>query len=332
MSIAIDVQNKLKANRHIVYITEADELLAAWQFKRKHSARRSMNLSAVPTEWRMSAPPDNTNALMPCYVTIHRKSGRTFTRVKPASGYSTIDCHGHGARWEISVPDLDALEAVTFAKRNLAPWPSPIMDMATLALVCKDLGMTGTAIPKVINNRQYIAFSGYPGLRTQLPGTLYSLRNQKIINMAIGALGIRRMVRNGGLITLCITVPLTIAECFLSDNATLPVLVGSLASELIKVGIGALMGAVFGIAAGGFTAFAFVPIATAILVSVSVGFGLNFLDDKYQLTRKLTAVLEDLSDQVENAAGQALYNTQRSLYEGFYYILKSGGLSAPLHR
>ncbi len=332
MAIAAAIQNKLKANRHIVYITEADELMAAWQFKRKHSARRSMNLSAVPTEWRMSAPPDNPNALMPCHVIIRRKSGRTFTHVKPTGGNSTMDCHGHGGRWDISAPDLDALEAVIFAKRNIAPWPSPIMDMATLALVCKDLGIAGTAIPKVINNRQYIAFSGYPGLRTHLPGTLYSIKNQKIVKMAIGALGIRRMVRNGGLITLCITVPLTIVECFLSDNATLPVLVGSLASELMKVGIGALMGTIFGIAAGGFTALAFVPITTAILVSVGVGFSLNFLDDKYQLTQKLTAVLKDLNDQVENDARQALYSTQRSLSEGFYYILRSGGLRAPLHR
>lgn len=125
---------------------------------------------------------------MPHHVAIHRKSGRTFTRVKPAREYSSLDCHGHGSRWEISAPDLDALEAVTFAKRNIAPWPSPVFDMATLALVCNDLGITGKAIPKVINNRQYIAFSGYPGLRTRLPGTLYSIKNQKIIVFFVSAI------------------------------------------------------------------------------------------------------------------------------------------------
>lgn len=112
----------------------------------------------------------------------------------------------------------------------------------------------------------------------------------------------------------------------------MPVLVGNLASELVKVGIGAVMGAIFGIAAGGFTALAFVPITTVIFVSVGVGFSLNFLDDKYHLTEKLIAVIDDLSDRVESEAGQALYNTQRSLYEGLYYILKSSGLHVPLYR
>ena len=50
MSIATELQSKLEQNQKIIFITEADELLAAWQFKRKSSTKRSKNLAMVPTE------------------------------------------------------------------------------------------------------------------------------------------------------------------------------------------------------------------------------------------------------------------------------------------
>ncbi len=177
MSISTDIETKLKSNHRIVFITDADDLLAAWQFQRKSSNKRSKNLSAVPTEWRYSAPPDKKSPVMPVHVSFSRKGGQSFSTVKPEREYSTVDCHCHGRRLNFSVPDLNALDSVGFVKRNVAPYVSPILDTGTLALVCKDLGITDKAIPKVINGRQYIAFSGYPGLRTYFPGTIYSAKN-----------------------------------------------------------------------------------------------------------------------------------------------------------
>jgi hypothetical protein len=78
------------------------------------------------------------------------------------------------------------------------------MDTVTLSRVSKDLGITGKAIPKVIKGRQYIAFSGYSGLRTLFAGTIYSARNTKIIKMGIGALGIKNMVKSGDILTICL--------------------------------------------------------------------------------------------------------------------------------
>ncbi|MBT8340548.1 MAG: hypothetical protein HKP58_01265, partial [Desulfatitalea sp.] len=136
---------------------------------------------------------------MPCHVTIRRKLSQTHQTIRPAPEYSAIDCHGHGRRKTITPGDLNALTAVSFARRNVAPYISPILDLRTLALVCKDLGITGRAIPKVINGRQYIIFKGYPGLRTLFPSTIFFAKNRKIITMAIGALGIKHMVRSGAI-------------------------------------------------------------------------------------------------------------------------------------
>ena len=275
----------------------------------------------APTEWRYSVPPDDKCPLMPCHVSYQHKAGRSFGHVKPAFEYSTRSCHHtYGANATISVPDLDALDAVSFAKRNVAPYVSPILDAATLALVCKDLGLVGRAIPKVINGRQYIAFTGYAGLRTLFPGTIYSAMNRKIIKMAIGALGIKNMVRNGGILTFCITVPLTILECYLNDHHSLATFAGNLASDLIKIGIPALMASLFGMAVGTVTTIAAAPIATVIVVGIFTGAILNYFDDRYGLTERLIESLDKFVQElpvnvemVQKSMARAPHEIERSI-------------------
>jgi hypothetical protein len=316
MSIAEDLKIKLKNNQHTIFVTDADELLAVWQFKRKNTFKHSIDFSRVAKEWRCSAPPNDRSPLMPCHILIRCKAGRTFSTVTPPFEYSTSACHGHGTSFAISAPDIDTLQAITFVKRNVAPYISPILDAGTLALVCKDLGITGRAIPKVIKGRQYIAFSGYPGSRTNFPGTIYSADNRKIITMAIGALGIKNMVKTGGILTICITVPLTILEAFLQDHATCYDLLGHLASDLIKIGISVVMGLIAGLVAGGIVTFAFAPIAAAITISLFVGLGLNYIDQNYGMTEKLISVLEDLNDQISKSIQNGIDDVQRSAYRG----------------
>jgi hypothetical protein len=238
-----------------------------------------------------------------------------------------MDCHGHGMAKHISISDLDALETVAFAKRNLSPYVSPILDTGTLALVCKDLGISGRAFPKVIKGRQYIAFSGYAGLRTLFPGTIYSAKNRRIITMAIGSLGIRNMVKTGGILTICITVPLTVLEAFLADHATCYDLAGELASDLIKVGVASVMGAAAGILAGGFTLVACAPIIVIIFVSGFTGAGLNWADEHFGLTEKLIAGLEAMSKEIGKTAG----NTENFIYRGTKGFLRSQGIKIPHH-
>jgi hypothetical protein len=134
--------------------------------------------------------------------------------------------------------------------------------------------------------------------------------------MAIGALGIKNMVKSGGVLTICITVPLTILEAFLKDNSSIYELAGNLASDLFKIGVSSVMGAIFGLAIGGVVTVAAWPIAITIGVSVFAGIGLNALDRHYKLTDKLIVVLENLSDQIAEAARNGIDAAQRSAYRG----------------
>lgn len=322
MSIAEDLELKLKNNQRSIYITDADDLLGAWRHRMEKTSRscRCFDFSRVPTEYRLSAPRDLTAECMPCHVTLHRnKFGKVTKTMKPASEHSSIACHGHGRMKTITPQELeamDATDAVSFARRNVAPYVSPIMDSFTLARVCNDLGISGQAIPKVIQGRQYIAFVTTSGVRQIFPSTLYASNNRKIITMAIGALGIKNMVKNGGMLTICITVPLTILEAFLKDHSSIYTLAGNIASDLLKIGISSVMGGIAGLAFGGVVTVAALPIAITIAVSVGVGIGLNVLDKQYHLTEKLSAALENLSKQISETTKNEIYETKRSVYRG----------------
>lgn len=231
MNIEPELRAQLKNNQRTIFITEADELLAAWQFQRKSSPKRSKNTSMVPTQWRYSVPPGEKSPLMPCHVSYRCKAAHASSSVKPATEYLTSYSTSACCQTYETSPNLKALDVVDYAKRNMAPYVSPILDAVTLGLVAEDLGLSGRAIPKVINGRQYIAFVETTGARVVFPGTLYAARNRKIINMAIGSLGIKNMAVKGGILTICITVPLTILECYLKDTHSLAAFAGTLTSD-----------------------------------------------------------------------------------------------------
>ncbi len=321
MSIDADLRRELKKNDYTLDIIEADELIAVWRYKRSNRFTRSVDFSRVPQQWRYSAPPSDSDDLMPCHVSLELTSARDYSRIVPA--YELADrlgsCHHSGRRWsDRQVPSLTELDAVEFAKRNVTPYISPILDARTLALVCNELGLKGKAVPKVIKGRQYIILSGYPGLRNRLPGTIYSASNRKIVQMAIGALGIKGMVKSGARLTIGLTVPLTILECFLKDQATMASLIGDVASDLAKIGIGAIMSAIAGIAVGTVVSYAVVPIFVTIAVSVLGGIAMEQIDKHFGLTDKLIEKIEKYiqgirkkREEMENKLGRVLHEADR---------------------
>jgi uncharacterized membrane protein (Fun14 family) len=305
-----DLKRELVKNDHELYITEVDELIAAWRYQKSNQFIRSSDFSRVPEQWRYAAPPTASDNLLPCHISYRVKGCHASSQVRPAPELGdAAACHrgatpGAAAR---AIPSLTELDAVGFAKRNVSPYVSPILDVYTLALVCKDLGLTGRAETKIINGRQYVIFKGYPGLRKLFPGTRYLADNRKIIQMAIGGLGIKHMVKSGAMLTIFITVPLTILECLLKDQYIMSALIGTVASDLTKIGIGSIMAYIAGLVAGAYISVAIVPIGVAIGVGLIAGWGLEWLDKKFQLTGKLVSALEKLGDQMVEFEAQTKY-------------------------
>ncbi len=294
MSIETDLRQAIKQNDQYLYLVDVDDLIAAWRFQRCNKLTHSYDFSRVPTEYRYSAPPSETSKLMPCHVSFKAKTAHGAITPVQASKYGgTAACHQSAfpqTRW---IPSIDELEAVGFAKRNISPYISPIVDSVTLARVIKDLGITGKAIPKVINGRQRIAFSGYAGQRSIFRGTLYARNNMKIVQMAIGALGIKHMVKSGARLTIYLTVPLSVLECFLKDQTTMAQLIGNVSMDLAKVGIASVIGGAVGLGVSAVVASAAVPIFFTILVCVAAGYIVEEIDQQYGLTQRLVKLIEE---------------------------------------
>jgi hypothetical protein len=203
---------------------------------------------------------------------------------------------------------VNELEAADFANRNVAPYISPFVDSITLARLTKDLGICGKAVTKEINGRQYVIFSGYAGLRTIFRGTRYSLDHHKVVQMGIGKLGIKNIVKSGARLTIYITVPLTILECILKDEVTMSQLLGKVTADLLKICISALIG-IIGLAIVGSTSAVSMPLFAVIAISMVVGASANALDSNFKLTEKLTALIQT------SLAGKSIDNRSSKLIQ-----------------
>jgi hypothetical protein len=147
--------------------------------------------------------------------------------------------------------------------------------------------------------------------------------------MAIGALGIKNMVKSGGILTISLSVPLTVLEAFLKDHSSVYELAGNLASDLIKIGVSSLMGYIAGILVGAWTTIVFWPVVIAIGVGIGAGYLSGYLldkvDAKYQLAEKLSAMLEDMSSQIEQSAKNTIHDVKRGAYRGLGGFIRSQG-------
>jgi hypothetical protein len=282
--IDADLSVEWEKNDHVLYIVEADDLIAAWCFQKRNRLKRSYDFSRVPTEFRYSAPPSSNAPLLPCHVTFNNDK---------AGGARSVSCHQGSYNGMRLISSINHLEAIDFAKRNVAPYVSPIMDAHTLAIVIKDLGITGKASPKIIKGRQYIVLCGYPGHRMILRGTVYSSQNAKIIQMALGAAGIHNMVKSGARLTIYLTVPLSILQCILEDEMMMSSLVGRTTSDLIKLALSSIAMVLVGVVIGKVIAVAAAPIFAAIVVGLVVSWELDAIDRSYGLTEKLVKLFEN---------------------------------------
>jgi hypothetical protein len=303
-----------------MHIMEVDELIAAWCFQRRNKHTRSYDFSQVPTEYRYGAPPNGNSPLMPCHVSLYSVTSNDISAAHSSRNFmSTAACHEGAFAQRRSVLSISELEAVDFVKRNVAPYISPIVDTITLARVIKDLGITCKAVAKEIRGRQYIVFSGYAGLRTLFRGTKYSRNNARIIQMAIGSLGIKNMIKGGARLTIYLTVPLTILYCILNDDTTMAEVLGNLTTDLLKIGISSIVGGAAALMAGAAVAYVAVPIIVAIVVCTGTGYLLDEIDSRYGVTKTL---IEFIKAYQENAA-DAMASGVNIAGRGFYYGVDS---------
>jgi len=165
----------------------------------------------------------------------------------------------------------------------------------------RDLGVTGRVMENVVRGKSYVVFKGHPGLRNIFTAPRYLASNAKVVDMAIGKAGIKASIRSGARLTVFLTAPLIVLEHVLKDQFLLSNLIADLAVSIVKVGIATIVAAVAATTIGTVTTVAAAPLALAIFVGLSVSWGLEKLDQKLAITKKLGTVLRDIE---ENTIGK----------------------------
>ena len=73
MSIETDLKREIQKNSHELFITEVDELIAAWRYRKCNRFTRSVDFSRVPEQWRYAVPPSACDDLLPCHISYRLK-------------------------------------------------------------------------------------------------------------------------------------------------------------------------------------------------------------------------------------------------------------------
>ena len=179
-------------------------------------------------------------------------------------------------------------------------------DLKALYTLAKDMRTPlGRVYFKSYGGKAHIVLKGSPRLRTILTGTRYGVRNAKVVNMGLGRAGIVKSAKGGTIITMILMTVWNVVDYAMRDEATLGGLLGSIAVDVVKAGIGGVIGAAAGSLAVGTLvvgSFALGPLVVAVGVGLFAGYLLDKLDSKYQLTERTQRLFEQGIAKLEAAA------------------------------
>ncbi|WP_020159901.1 hypothetical protein [Methylobacter marinus] len=119
--------------------------------------------------------------------------------------------------------------------------------------------------------------------------------------MRLGRAGAINAARSGGILSVVLMSAYRVVDYFLTDQATLSRLIGSLATDVVKIGIatGASIAAAYGVVALGVTV-AIGPILAVVIVGIGSSYALGKIDTRYGITDRVIQALDEL-DENENA-------------------------------
>lgn len=182
-------------------------------------------------------------------------------------------------------------------------------DAVTVAKLVGDLGGIGAkAYIKTYGGKPHIILKGQPSLRRILTGTKYGIKNPKVVSMGLGKAGAVAAAKQGGILTMVLLTAYRVVDYVLTDEATLSQLIGTLATDVIKVGITTAASIGAAVVVGGITTLAIGPIVAVVAVGVGVAMLLEYADNSLGITDRVIAGIDELSQSTENYLAQQKSN------------------------
>ncbi|MBU2112593.1 MAG: hypothetical protein KKE94_02335 [Gammaproteobacteria bacterium] len=176
-----------------------------------------------------------------------------------------------------------------------------------------ELGLTGKAVIKEIQGRSYVILKGYPGLREKLTGTRYLASNPKVVDLAIGTKRVSNAMISGARLSIFVAVPMTVLQFLISEQSTLLRLVGTIASDLVKIGLSTVIASAAGMAAGAITTVAAGPIVAAIAFGIATAITLEYLDRTFGVTNALVNAMEKAKQRTFGELARQIVTFERNL-------------------
>lgn len=185
-----------------------------------------------------------------------------------------------------------------------------IKDVVTASMLINQLGSFSIKATTYVNSNgtELIKISGYPGVRKILNAPVFAAKNPKIVDLGIGKYGFAKSVIEGTRLTFYVAAAYRTLDFILNDERSLAEFIGSLATDVVKIGIVSVVTFVVG-------SVVVTPlIAFNLVIVIGVGFfaawGLNKLDQKFGVTDKVVEYID--------AAQQEFAEKAREMEDGFW--------------
>ncbi|KAB7624105.1 hypothetical protein [Alkalilimnicola sp. S0819] len=161
------------------------------------------------------------------------------------------------------------------------------LDVVAAGRLIKEFGFTGRAVAKTVHGKTYIILKGDRRLRSRLPGTRYSAKHPKLVNLGVGHRGRLASSVKGFRLTVFAAVGMTVlSECLADEFVVTRLLIG-VTGDVVKAGMAAAAGLIAGALVGMVTTIVVGPVFVAVLVGAMVGAGLQALDSRLGITETL---------------------------------------------
>ena len=171
-------------------------------------------------------------------------------------------------------------------------------DAINTSLVISKLGSFGLRATTFVNEKgtELIKISGYAGIRKILNAPLFSLKNPKVVDIGIGKYGLAKSVIEGARLTIYVATAYRTVDFILNDQTTLAMFIGSLATDVVKVGI--VSATVWGVGALiSMTPFVVGPLVVVVVIGFGTAWLLNFMDEKFGITDKVVKYIESAQQE-----------------------------------
>ncbi|WP_227729433.1 PAAR domain-containing protein [Yersinia proxima] len=177
-------------------------------------------------------------------------------------------------------------------------------DVVTTSMIIARLGDFGIRATVYVNHKgtELIKLTGYAGIRKVLTAPVFALKNPKVVDLGIGKYGLKNSIISGARLTFYVAAAYRTVDFILNDANSLAEFIGSLATDVVKIGIASAVSWGIGTIALGVVSTVAVPLVVVVVAGLVSAIGLNYLDDKFGFTDQVVKCIEGAQQEfVEKA-------------------------------